>query len=108
MIRAVMLSLLVAGLFCLAGAAQASPSRGEVLARRWCVECHAITPGQQSPNSKAPAFPAIAKEPSATEYSLRVFLKTPHATMPNFKIEPGDINDLVDYIRSLKKQPVSR
>jgi mono/diheme cytochrome c family protein len=105
MIRTVRLSLLVAGLCSVAAVAHASPSRGEALAQRWCVECHATKPGQQSPNPKAPSFPAIANEPSATEYSLRVFLKTPHATMPNFKMEPDDINDLVGYIRSLKQQP---
>jgi cytochrome c len=100
-----MLSVLVT---CLAGAAQASPARGKALAQQSCAECHATAPGQQSPNPKAPAFPAIANEPSATEFSLRVFLKTTHETMPNFKIDPNDINDLVDYIRSLKKPPESR
>jgi mono/diheme cytochrome c family protein len=76
-------------------------SRGETLASRWCAECHATKPGQTSPNPKAPAFVAIAAESTATEYALRVFLKTTHATMPNFKIDPADIDDLVAYIRSL-------
>jgi mono/diheme cytochrome c family protein len=105
MIRTIRLSFLVAALCSLAATAHASPSRGEVLAQRGYAECHATKPGQQSPNPKAPSFPAVANEPSATEYSLRVFLKISHATMPNFKIEPDDINDLVDYIRSLKPQP---
>lgn len=87
------------------GTCLASSTRGAVLAAQWCAECHAVKAGQTSPNPKAPAFPAIAQEPSATDYGLRVFLKTTHATMPNFKINPDDIDDLVDYIRSLKPAP---
>jgi len=44
----------------------------------------------------------IAAEPSATEYSLRVFLRTPHPTMPNFVLNTDDIEDLASYIASLK------
>ncbi len=88
-----------------AGQATAAPSRGETLAQQWCSQCHAIKPGEQSANPKAPAFAAIAAEPSATDYGLRVFLRTTHATMPNFKINPDDIDDLVGYIRSLKAKP---
>ena len=38
---------------------------------------------QASPGQGAPSFSQIAAEPSATEMSLRVFLRTPHPTMPN-------------------------
>jgi cytochrome c len=87
--------------WCATGTALAAPSRGEVLSQQWCSQCHAVEPGQQSPNPKAPVFSAIAAEPSATEYSLHVFLQTTHTTMPNFKIDPDDIDDIVGYIRSL-------
>jgi mono/diheme cytochrome c family protein len=96
-----LLSLGTAAMCCVAGTAVAAPSRGEVLSQQWCSQCHAVEPGQQSPNPKAPAFSAIAAEPSATEYSLHVFLQTTHATMPNFKIDPNDVDDIVGYIRSL-------
>jgi cytochrome c len=82
--------------------AMAAPSDGKTLALQWCSDCHAVQLEQVSPNPEAPAFTAIAQEPSATEYSLRVFLKTTHKTMPNFKINPDDIENLVSYIRSLK------
>jgi mono/diheme cytochrome c family protein len=85
--------------------AMAAEPRGETLAQRWCSECHAVKAGQTSPNPKAPPFAAIAAEPSATDYGLHVFLKTTHATMPNFKINADDIDDLVAYIRSLRPQP---
>ena len=85
-----------------ANEASADAARGRLLAERSCAQCHALEPGQASANPKAPAFSAIAEEPSATEYSLRIFLQTTHQTMPNFILVPDDIEDLVGYIRSLK------
>ena len=99
------LRLLAVSMFatcCVGGSAKAASSRGEILSQQWCSRCHAVEPGQPSPNPKAPAFSAIAAEPSATEYSLHVYLQTTHATMPNFRIDPDDIDDIVSYIRSLK------
>jgi mono/diheme cytochrome c family protein len=80
------------------------PSRGFVLSRQWCSGCHGITPGEGSPSAEAPRFVDVAAEPSATEYSLRVFLRTPHPTMPNFVLNTDDIEDLASYIVSLKKR----
>jgi cytochrome c len=86
------------------GAARADAARGQSLAERWCSQCHGVRPSQASANSEAPAFSAIAAEPSATEFSLRTFLRVPHKTMPNFILKPEDIDDLVSYIVSLKPQ----
>ena len=47
-------------------------------------------------------FVDVAAEPSTTEYSLRVFLRTPHPTMPNFVLNATDIEDIASYIVSLK------
>jgi cytochrome c len=85
--------------------AAASATSGKVLVQQSCMSCHAIAPGQQSPNPKAPAFAAVANEPSATPYSLRIFLQTTHTTMPNFVIKSDDIDDIVAYIVSLKQKP---
>jgi mono/diheme cytochrome c family protein len=78
-------------------------AKGAALAQGWCSKCHALAPGQESPNPKAPRFPAVANEPTATTYALRVFLKTPHSTMPDFKIPPDQIDDLVAFIHSLRR-----
>jgi cytochrome c len=83
-------------------AAKAETARGQALAEQWCAQCHGVRPHEASANPKAPSFSAIAAESSATEYALRVFLKTPHPTMPNFKLQPDDIDDLVGYLLSLK------
>ena len=91
--------------FSATGADAASAARGRAMAKQECVSCHAVEPGQQSPNPKAPTFVAIANEPSATPYSLHVFLQTTHTTMPNFVIQSDDIDDIVAYIGSLKQKP---
>ena len=91
--------------FAATGASAASATRGKTLVQHECASCHAAEPGEQSPNPKAPTFAAVANEPSATPYSLHVFLQTTHTTMPNFVIQSDDIDDIVAYIGSLKKQP---
>lgn len=77
-------------------------ARGEALAQSWCSRCHALKPDQSSANPAAPKFSDVAAEPSITEYSLRVFLKTPHATMPNIMLKADDMDDIVSYILSLR------
>jgi mono/diheme cytochrome c family protein len=90
------------GMLAAAGNGWAGPQRGEMLAERWCSQCHAIKPNQISANPDAPRFPDVAAEPSITEYSLRVFLKTPHLKMPNIMMKPDDMDDIVSYILSMK------
>jgi len=40
--------------------------------------------------------------------SPRVFLRTPHPTMPNLILEPGGLDDFVGYILSMKPARPSR
>ena len=76
---------------------------GHELARAWCRSCHAVEPGELTgPYADVPTFTAVARLPSTTETSLRVFLTTPHGDMPDIKLNAGQIADLVDYILSLK------
>jgi mono/diheme cytochrome c family protein len=80
----------------------ADPVAGQNLADRWCVECHGIRADQLSPNFAAPTFPVLAAEPSITEYSLRALLRSPHETMPHFTFTLEQMDDIIDYIISLK------
>lgn len=83
--------------------AHANQSRGRILAEQQCSHCHAIEKDNLlSPDPEAPSFADVAADPSITEYMLRVFLRTPHPTMPNLIIKPDDLDDLVSYIMSLK------
>ena len=90
-------------LFTYTSETNANPYRGRILAQQWCAQCHGIPPNELSADANAPSFAAIARETSATEYALRVFLRTPHPTMPNFVLKPDDIDDLVSYIVSLRQ-----
>ena len=70
-------------------AAQKSPGRveaGRNLAIQWCTGCHAVEPN--TVGSFGADFAEIAKLPSTTALSLKVFLRTSHRSMPNSSCKP--------------------
>lgn len=78
-------------------------AEGARLAQQWCANCHAIAPGQQPPTGDAaPSFPAVARLTATTEMSLRVFLRTPHANMPDYQLSRAQTDAVVAYILSLR------
>jgi len=80
----------------------ADPIAGKDLAEKWCVECHGIRADRLSPNLGAPTFPELAAEPSITEHSLRALLRSPHETMPHITFTPDQMDNIIEYIMSLK------
>lgn len=101
---AVALALLLAAAPARAAGDQTDVAAGQGLARAWCSECHQVEPDRLvGPYSDVPSFTAIARQPSSTETSIRAFLVTPHPTMPNLKLTPAEISDIVDYILSLRR-----
>jgi len=102
---------LVPLLFCAILAAATSPclaqnrANGELIAKTWCAGCHDID-GISPPFGRSdaiPSFPAVANMSSTTAASLRVFLSTPHARMPDYNLTQREIADVSEYILSLKK-----
>lgn len=87
--------------------AQAEPGdaqAGQRLASTWCANCHRIAPGGPGPSTDAaPAFRSIARMPSTTSMSLRAFLQSPHANMPDYRLSREQLDDLVAYILTLKR-----
>jgi mono/diheme cytochrome c family protein len=77
--------------------------QGEELAQGVCAECHAIAaaPGR-SPNAKAPSFATVVRTPGMTEMALRVWLQSPHPTMPNLLLTDQQKDDVIAYLMSLK------
>jgi mono/diheme cytochrome c family protein len=76
---------------------------GERLAKPWCSTCHVVTPSAKTGTSTGvPTFAAIAALPSTTSMSLRAFLQTPHARMPDLHLSHDETDDLVAYILSLR------
>jgi mono/diheme cytochrome c family protein len=76
---------------------------GRRIAEAWCKQCHAIDANALRTGTTAPDFTAVANQPSTTALSLKVFLRSDHAKMPNFIIEPNDTDDVIQYILSLKR-----
>ena len=80
-------------------------ARGYAFAKTNCTGCHAITPTGTSANPEAPHFQTIANMPGLTRETLRNFLRDSHnypAAM-NFTVDPGQVEDLTDYVLSLRK-----
>ncbi|MBM3562556.1 MAG: cytochrome c [Alphaproteobacteria bacterium] len=84
-------------------AASADPTTGEKIVKAECASCHAIGRDAEakSPDPKAPRFIDVAKMPSTTELSLKVFLRSSHKNMPNFILAPEEIDSLASYILAL-------
>lgn len=98
-------------LFCTMVATAASPclaqnrANGEAIAKTWCAGCHVID-GASPPSGRSdaiPSFSAVANMSSTTTTSLRVFLSTPHARMPDYNLTQREIADVSEYILGLKK-----
>lgn len=83
----------------------ADPEPGRRLAQDFCSACHQVQPDTTvaSPNPDAPPFGLIAASPSMTDLSIRVFLRSPHPTMPNFLLSADEIASVIAYIRSFPR-----
>ena len=99
---AVLLLLAGASMPALAQTEPGDPASGLRLATTWCATCHQVAPGAPGPaGDAAPTFRSIARMPSTTSMSLRVFLQTPHPNMPDFHLSREEMDDVVAYVISL-------
>lgn len=103
-----LLALLVFSLHRAAGAAQLRQGddpvlRGQALADAWCMACHRVGPRGGS-GGRDLDFAVIANMHATTELSLRVFLQSSHRDMPNIILERKDLDDIVAFILSLKRE----
>lgn len=79
------------------------PDAGRVLAEKWCTNCHMVAPTQETATAiGVPTFSSIARMPSTTETSLKVFFQSPHVRMPDLHLSLPEIDDLTSYILSLR------
>ena len=77
--------------------------RGHAIAEKLCAQCHAIKAGETSPRLESPTFEQISLTPGMTGLAIKVWLQTPHPTMPNLMLPANDREDIAAYITSLKK-----
>jgi cytochrome c len=103
-------SAVLAGLVCgclLATTAQAQDSpveRGRAFAQGSCASCHAIGRTGESPLRTAPPFRTFhLRYPVETlAEALAEGIVTAHPAMPQFRLEMGEIGDLIAYLKSLE------
>jgi mono/diheme cytochrome c family protein len=74
---------------------------GQQIAKHWCASCHIVTLDQHGANTDVPTFFEIARR-SAGVADLKAFLADPHPPMPDLNLTHSEIDDLSNYIRSLK------
>lgn len=79
--------------------------QGRRVAETWCANCHVVGPGARGPaGDAAPPFAEVARMPSTTATSLRAFLRTPHARMPDYRLTQVELDGVVAWILALKPQ----
>jgi mono/diheme cytochrome c family protein len=88
------------------------PQAGQRIAGQLCASCHAIMLGEgvdphpdplPFDRHEALPFEDIANTPGITAMALFAWLSTSHPTMPNILLEKEDMQNVVAYILTLKK-----
>jgi len=78
--------------------------RGKTFALNNCARCHSIDKVTQSPLKIAPPFRNLhLRYPIDTiAEALAEGISTGHPTMPQFQLDPDQINDLLSYMKTLE------
>lgn len=90
------------------GSSQAqSPAerRGQTFVRTNCARCHSIDKVSPSPLTSAPPFRTLhLRYPVETlEEALAEGIVTGHPAMPEFRLDPGQIGDVIAFLKSLER-----
>jgi mono/diheme cytochrome c family protein len=98
---------IVALLLCLSApaAAQQSPpaQRGLTFVRVHCAQCHSVDRASESPLAIAPPFRTlVARYPlDSLRRRLSEGIVATHPTMPQFRLEPDQLSDVIAYLETL-------
>ncbi len=102
--------LFLPAIFLLAGTLAASAltpaeQRGRRFALNNCAQCHSIDKVTASPLAIAPPFRELHKRypVSTLAEAFAEGIQTGHPTMPEFQLEPDQINDLLRFMQTLEK-----
>jgi mono/diheme cytochrome c family protein len=79
--------------------------RGFVLMRTHCARCHSLDKVTDSPLKAAPPFRTLHERypVESLEESLAEGIITGHPTMPEFRFDPGQVADVIAYLKSLER-----
>jgi len=78
--------------------------RGLVFVRTHCAKCHSVDRVGPSPLTVAPPFRRLHERyPVETlQESLAEGIVTGHPSMPEFQLDPGQVGDVIAYLKSLE------
>jgi mono/diheme cytochrome c family protein len=85
---------------------EADEKKGRTIVQMNCAACHAIGRQGESPMAKAPRFRDLHKRhPVDTlQEALGEGIATGHATMPEFRFEPKQVDEIIDYLKTLERE----
>ena len=87
--------------------AQLSPQaqRGLTFVQANCSKCHAISKVGESPLSVAPPFRTLHNRypVESLQEALAEGIITGHPSMPEFRLDPGQVQDVIAYLKTLER-----
>ena len=80
-------------------------ARGRTFVQTNCASCHAVGRTGESPLRIAPPFRDLHRSYPVEDLAeaLAEGITTGHPTMPEFRLDPGQIADVLAYLRSLER-----
>jgi cytochrome c len=87
-----------------AKALEPSAERGLTFVRTHCSSCHAVGQIGESPLPIAPPFRVLHLRYPIDDLAeaLAEGITTGHPTMPEFQLDPAQINDVLSYMKTLR------
>jgi mono/diheme cytochrome c family protein len=78
--------------------------RGLVFVRTHCAKCHSVDRIGRSPLPIAPPFRTLHERypVESLQESLAEGIVTGHPSMPEFQLDPGQVGDVIAYLKSLE------
>ncbi|MCC0808051.1 cytochrome c [Methylobacterium sp. W2] len=79
--------------------------RGHTYVQVHCARCHAVGRIGESPLAEAPRFRDLHTRYPVTDLaeSLAEGIRTGHPSMPEFKLDPNQVEDVIRYLTSLER-----
>lgn len=80
-------------------------ARGLNFVRANCARCHAVDKVSPSPLAIAPPFRILHRRypVESLEEAMAEGLTTGHPTMPEFRLDPGQVADVIAYLKTLER-----
>jgi mono/diheme cytochrome c family protein len=102
-----LLALAICNLTVVCAYAQMDPpqQRGLTLATANCARCHSVDKVTASPLNLAPPFRELHNRypVESLEEALGEGIVTGHPNMPEFRLDPGQVGDLISYLKWLER-----